>query len=700
MLFSLFLIFIRYQVVAIFSCLPMRLLDTETKRFHQVENPRNVSYAILSHVWSPGKEQSYEQCLKIQAGSSEDQEVQLSPKVRMFCDTARQDGYRYAWLDTACIDQTSSAELSEAINSMYDWYRYADVCYAYLADVGLPNNPDPLSEQFRKSAWFMRGWTLQELIAPNFVVFLSADWQVIGTKHTLAAVIEAVTHIDTPILVHQQSLDTVSVAKRMSWASRRKTTKVEDEAYCLMGIFGVHMPAIYGEGSYAFFRLQEEICKNIPDQSIFAWGGVLNRYAPFHFSAVPGPSGRRLPVRRNTAAAEAVGTRRRYIFAPSPESFKDSFDYRAISPGELAKRLMKTEASYPIFTTTPYGLHARLPLVSASSGSVDMPLFLAFLSCVDGDDRLIALLLRGLSPNDEVSRAEYVVGDVGSVEHAEVIQMVDLRSQSVVTLLSSYFRIAKLSPNDLSKASQHISTTDVHTLARPSRAIYNADRDREIRHTLYRSRGPLRLRLTPWSLSMLLARGYCVKPAQRVPKAYVQPVDASETFTLLPGYPLQLTISDSQGSIVLSIGFCSCQHGQESGLLSVAIVGQREVPCQPIERVASVVHERNDPDHVTSWTHHAGCAAKEFVAILPTPDYSERRLQLSLTRGFASTISTSASQADPGCSPYLMLSIEVREARPVFTENAPPVKRPGGNSRTSGTDTTWPLSWLFRGLNI
>ena len=106
----------------------MRLLDTETKRFCWFENPRKVSYAILSHVWSSKGEQSHVELLQIQAGWDKyPQEEQLSPKIRMFCKVAQDAGYRYAWLDTACIDGTSSAELSEAINSMYDWYRYADV---------------------------------------------------------------------------------------------------------------------------------------------------------------------------------------------------------------------------------------------------------------------------------------------------------------------------------------------------------------------------------------------------------------------------------------------------------------------------------------------------------------------------------------------------------------------------------------------
>ncbi|EIW62948.1 HET-domain-containing protein, partial [Trametes versicolor FP-101664 SS1] len=228
----------------------MRLLNTTTKRFHWFEDPRSVSYAILSHVWAkPGDG---------------------SPPEQMFCSVAAADGYHFVWLDFGCIDQSSSAELSEAINSMYEWYRHAAVCYAYLADVGCPGavnhgaHPSIPPTQFCDSVYFRRGWTLQELIAPSVVIFLSAKWTVIGTKHNLAAVIERATRIDAAILTHRRALDTVSVARRMSWAARRETTKPEDEAYCLLGIFGVHMQPMYGEGEYAFVRLQEEICKNIP----------------------------------------------------------------------------------------------------------------------------------------------------------------------------------------------------------------------------------------------------------------------------------------------------------------------------------------------------------------------------------------------------------------------------------------------------
>ncbi|EIW51963.1 uncharacterized protein TRAVEDRAFT_86971, partial [Trametes versicolor FP-101664 SS1] len=191
-----------------------------------------------------------------------------SRKIRHFCRVARDAGFWLAWNDACCIDKSSSAELSEAINSMYELYRLSDMCYVYLADViDHPGGP----QGFRRSKWHRRGWTLQELIAPERIVFLTKTWSVLGTKMSLAKSLVEITGVDFDILVGGAPLDSVSVARRMSWAADRDTTRVEDRAYSLLGIFGLHMSPIYGEGENAFLRLQEEIIRTIPDQSIFAW---------------------------------------------------------------------------------------------------------------------------------------------------------------------------------------------------------------------------------------------------------------------------------------------------------------------------------------------------------------------------------------------------------------------------------------------
>ncbi|KAF2185267.1 HET-domain-containing protein [Zopfia rhizophila CBS 207.26] len=245
----------------------MRLLNTTTLLPEEFGGSETPPYAILSHTWE-SNEVTFQDI-----GEGYAQNDVRYKKIEKSCSLAAADGYRYIWIDTCCIDKTSSAELSEAINSMYRWYQDARVCYAYLADV-------PSFKTFSESKWFTRGWTLQELIAPSIVIFLDEEWREIGTKSSLQRRISETTGIPVNILLGDD-VGRASVAQRMSWASKRETKRVEDLAYCLMGIFGVHMPMLYGERERAFIRLQEEIMRVSDDHSIFAWkwkethGGLL-----------------------------------------------------------------------------------------------------------------------------------------------------------------------------------------------------------------------------------------------------------------------------------------------------------------------------------------------------------------------------------------------------------------------------------------
>lgn len=165
---------------------------------------------------------------------------------------------------------------------MYRWYQEAAECYAFLADVSkdaIDFSTGLINPEFEVSRWFTRGWTLQELIAPETIIFLGMEWQEIGTKTKLYSAISKITGIPGSVLLGDD-LEHASVAQRMSWASNRKTTRIEDRAYCLMGLFGIYMPMLYGEGEKAFIRLQEEIMKIEDDHSLFAWrskdqGGIL-----------------------------------------------------------------------------------------------------------------------------------------------------------------------------------------------------------------------------------------------------------------------------------------------------------------------------------------------------------------------------------------------------------------------------------------
>ncbi|KAI0458839.1 heterokaryon incompatibility protein-domain-containing protein [Xylaria acuta] len=239
----------------------MRLINTTTFDICEFPGDSTADYAILSHTWGE------EECT-LRDMLRHDVELRKGyAKIKFCCEQAVRDGLNWAWVDTCCIDQTSTAELSEAINSMFRWYSNAKVCYAYLADV-------TGQDGFASSRWFSRGWTLQELIAPKVVRFYSSDLMLLGSKLELEDTLQTITGIDTFVL-STGNFSQVCVAKRMSWAAKRDTTRVEDQAYSLMGIFCVNMPLIYGEGKNAFLRLQQEIMRVSDDQSLFAWGAPL-----------------------------------------------------------------------------------------------------------------------------------------------------------------------------------------------------------------------------------------------------------------------------------------------------------------------------------------------------------------------------------------------------------------------------------------
>jgi hypothetical protein len=220
-------------------------------------------YAILSHTWgADGEEVTYKDLMngtgKGKAGYN---------KIRFCGEQAKRDGLQYFWVDTCCIDKSSSAELQEAINSMFRWYRDATKCYVYLSDVSSATleasdmSDQPWEAAFRKSRWFTRGWTLQELIAPSSVEFFTKEGVELGSRSSLERYIHEVTGIPIKAL-RGHNLADFSVHERMIWAEKRNTTRQEDKAYSLLGIFGVHLPLIYGEGREgAVRRLREEIQK-------------------------------------------------------------------------------------------------------------------------------------------------------------------------------------------------------------------------------------------------------------------------------------------------------------------------------------------------------------------------------------------------------------------------------------------------------
>lgn len=247
----------------------MRLLNASTIELHEffaeVQVPR---YAILSHRW--GEEEVSMQELKTFRPDSAQQSRGYT-KIKRACALAERYELEYIWIDTCCIDKTSSAELSEAINSMYRWYAQSVLCFAHLDDIELRPLSDVTSKRFSNCEWFRRGWTLQELLAPKTVLFFDANWQEIGTRSALAPYVTEATKIAPEFLRQERDVHDASIAQRMSSASLRITTRTEDIAYCLMGLFGVNIPLLYGEGKKAFLRLQQELIRNDSDESIYAW---------------------------------------------------------------------------------------------------------------------------------------------------------------------------------------------------------------------------------------------------------------------------------------------------------------------------------------------------------------------------------------------------------------------------------------------
>jgi hypothetical protein len=229
-----------------------------------VGNDTIPPYAILSHTWGADTTEVTFKDLRNGTGK----EKPGYEKIRFCGEQAGRDGLEYFWVDTCCINKADFTELSEAINSMFRWYHNAARCYVYLSDVSSPafntneeSNPRPWESDFRKSRWFTRGWTLQELLAPASVEFFSQERKRLGDKRSLERQIHEITRIAN-LALRGTSLSQFSVDERFFWAENRQTKIEEDKAYSLLGIFDVHIPLIYGEGrECALKRLREEINK-------------------------------------------------------------------------------------------------------------------------------------------------------------------------------------------------------------------------------------------------------------------------------------------------------------------------------------------------------------------------------------------------------------------------------------------------------
>jgi hypothetical protein len=327
-------------------------------------------YAILSHTW--GADNSEVTIRDIKTGSAK--EKAGYHKIRRCEQQAAKHHISYFWVDTCCIDKTGSSELMEAINSMYRWYQEAKVCFAYLDDV--PAEMVPSWSSMANARWFSRGWTLQELVASPNVEIYATDWTLIGTKKDSCNELSLITGIHTEAL-QGRPVESFSIAQRMSWASKRSTTRPEDIAYSLFGIFNVNMPILYGEGAKAFVRLQEVIMTDSDDQSLFAWTQPSTEPTTLHG-----------------------------LLADSPADFETSGTIIPVRGGKVNR-----------FSTTNGGVRITLPMTFSrhnvlSSGDSRIPFRTGVLDCVavDSNDKpqqLVALSLYSLADNgDQYARAD------------------------------------------------------------------------------------------------------------------------------------------------------------------------------------------------------------------------------------------------------------------------------------------------------
>ncbi|KAF9064156.1 heterokaryon incompatibility protein-domain-containing protein [Rhodocollybia butyracea] len=374
------------------------------------ENLKLPKYAILSHVWGDEEVtfQDMQDPLKRKG-------MKGWFKLVGACELARREDWEYIWIDTCCIDKSSSSELSEAINSMYRYYNKAQVCYAYLEDMRSDRLSRSFNLSFRMCKWFTRGWTLQELIAPKTVFFFTNDWEKIGTKASLQETITEITGIRSEVLLSLDDLSEWSIAARMSWAAGRETTRIEDRAYSLMGIFGVYMPPLYGEGEHAFIRLQEEILKVSDDHTIFAWKSKLSS-----MSLTESPS---------TSAATSG------ILASSPDVFEGSGRY--IHPFRYQINNQRP------FSMTNKGLLVHLPLLPVLPVINDQPQFLALLNCRSKTSRHLAIYVsKSFKEQYERVRSDEVLEDDAIRARCEIIE------QTPRELLFRPWDLPRFGPND------------------------------------------------------------------------------------------------------------------------------------------------------------------------------------------------------------------------------------------------------------
>ncbi|PIL35542.1 hypothetical protein GSI_02270 [Ganoderma sinense ZZ0214-1] len=434
-------------------------------------------------------------------------------------------------------------------------------------------------------------------------MFFSAQWHPLGSKQTLAPRIAEITGIDIDILVHAKPLDEVSASRRISWAAERQTTRPEDEAYSLIGLLGVKMLISYGEDHAAFFRLQEEIARQLRDPSVFVWGPILPYHSLLSGSAVSTPS----------IISSIPTPSQPRLLAESPRDFLYSSRISRLSSDVFLRRLGEELQGFRVFTQTAFGFYARLPVLPLPSQ--DPYAFIAVLPCDDDDERAVGILLRSSAELSDANIFYVLAAAVGTHPAAHITTL----PKETIDSLRPMLRMA-----------------DVYVTHRlPVRSQEYADA--RLRAALCHGRGSFEVRQTLWSRNALLWRGYEVSPASYVNVALPTLKYHEELFRVSgaaspgPG----VIISRSGERISIQIGRCGCSFGARLGLLAVSASFQSLVAL-PQDLVngpdgESLLHPFDHPAHI-SWDFVRSETATKDLPLDP-----ETMLRLTLFMGSSSS---------------------------------------------------------------
>ena len=344
-----------------FESLPAfnKLMSSMTKHIDRAQIKQDVAeyyrYGMFSHKWE-ASEPLFKEVI-----DKDVYQLQQSPthdKLKMFCKIVRNDGLNWAWSDTCCINQEDPTVLQEALISMFKWYEGSALTVVYLRDVPLRHLVD--------SIWNRRAWTLQEYHASKVVRFYNGDW-------SLYENINIPNHKDSPeILAEMEGATGISssalialrpglqdIRRKLRLASTRQSTRVEDAAYSLFGIFSVSLSAVYGEGNEALGRLLAQLLMNSGDTSILAWtgrSGGFNSCLPAEISVFNRLPTSHIPLVDTSTEMDAIAGRRRNpaLDLASVITLYDRLDELPV-PSFLGKRMKLSCLTFKLGRVSVFG---------------------------------------------------------------------------------------------------------------------------------------------------------------------------------------------------------------------------------------------------------------------------------------------------------------------------------------------------------